>query len=293
MSVQNKKCFIITPIGPDLSDTRRAADGVIESVIVPVLENLGYCDIKAAHHISIPGSINNQVIERIVNDDLVIANLTGLNPNVMYELAVRHATMKPIIHICEFNTQLPFDIKDQRTILYVNDMKGVKELERKLEDMVNQVQQKDLWEDNPVYNAIKEKIFYDHINEKPNEKEFEKFIIKKLESIERIINNPQVDKIYADNISNVPNPRARTIKIVTDSSIDEGEIIDDIKNCFDFQFKVIEKVGVTECDGKKVFKLTLLLPKDISTSYLINKVDKSKSLNYSIAASYTQYRDII
>lgn len=111
-----KKCFIITPIGDEGSETFRMAKGVIESVIKPVLERNGFEDIKPAYEILESGMIGNQIVDRIVNDDLVIANLTGNNPNVMYELAIRHAAAKPIIHICETGTKLLFDIKDNRTI---------------------------------------------------------------------------------------------------------------------------------------------------------------------------------
>lgn len=126
-----EKCFIITPIGNSDSEIFRQISGVINSVIKPTLKKYGFLDIKAAHEISEPGSINTQIINRIVNDDLVIANLTENNPNVMYELCLRHVTAKPIIHICEIGTTLPFDIKDNRTIFYKNDMYGVFELSEK------------------------------------------------------------------------------------------------------------------------------------------------------------------
>ena len=80
MSEEQKKCFIITPIGNDGSETFRMAKGVIESVIKPVLERNGFEDIKPAYEILESGMIGNQIVDRIVNDDLVIANLTGNNP---------------------------------------------------------------------------------------------------------------------------------------------------------------------------------------------------------------------
>lgn len=152
---QGKKCFIITPIGNENSSIFRKAKGVIESVIKPVLEENGFNDIKPAYEIMESGMISNQIIGRIINDDLIVANLTGNNPNVMYELAIRHGAAKPIIHICEDGTSLPFDIKDNRTIFYKDDMLGVQELKRNFEDFVKQVDYSKEYKDNPIYNGIK------------------------------------------------------------------------------------------------------------------------------------------
>ncbi len=156
-----KTCFIITPIGSSESSIFRHINGVIKNVIRPILLENEFADIKAAHEISEPGSINTQLINRIVHDDLVIANLTGNNPNVMYELCLRHVVAKPIIHICEYGTTLPFDIKDNRTIFYRNDMLGAEELKENLREVMGVLNYKKEYKDNPIYNAIKIKRLLD------------------------------------------------------------------------------------------------------------------------------------
>ncbi len=155
-STKKKSCFIVTPIGSDNSEIRRATDGLIESVLKPLLAELGY-ETHVAHEISVTGSITKQVVDHILNDDLVIANLTNLNPNVMYELAIRHCKGTPAVSIAENGTKLPFDIADERTIFYTNDMRGAVELgpalRRAIEATFDQEEP-----DNPVYRSAKAQV---------------------------------------------------------------------------------------------------------------------------------------
>lgn len=185
-----KKCFIITPIGSEGSDIRKKAEGVIDAVINPVLRNMDY-DIYIPHKMNNPGSITGQIIDHILNDELVIANLTGLNANVMYELAVRHAARKPIVCIAENSTKLPFDVMTDRVIFYDDAMYSVEATKQDLSKKIEAATSQDKI-DNPIYRSMSDKIILETID-KGNDKDASaayKYIIERLDKMERLFSYP-------------------------------------------------------------------------------------------------------
>lgn len=110
-------CFYITPIGDEGSDERKHADVFLSQIVEPAIDKLGLgLRVVRADHIDLPGLITAQVVEHVLRARLVVADLSFHNPNVFYELALRHATGKPTIHLCREADALPFDMKDVRTI---------------------------------------------------------------------------------------------------------------------------------------------------------------------------------
>ena len=63
-----------------------------------------------------PGLITSQLISHLLDAELVIADLSLLNPNAFYEMGIRHAVQKPIIHMFLAGTEIPFDVKPYRAI---------------------------------------------------------------------------------------------------------------------------------------------------------------------------------
>lgn len=106
---------MIAPIGDDGSEIRKRSDQILDHVIKPAVADCGYTAVRA-DKIEKPGVITSQVIQHVVEDDLIVADLTDRNPNVFYELAVRHAIRKPFIHLVQKGDRIPFDVAGTRTV---------------------------------------------------------------------------------------------------------------------------------------------------------------------------------
>src|SRR5208282_1261111 len=96
---KRKVCFFVTPIGSANSAERKRADDIKKYILNEVLA--GKFTVLRADELPLPGSISHQVIRWLYDADLVIADLTGANPNVVYELAVRHSFNRISIHLID------------------------------------------------------------------------------------------------------------------------------------------------------------------------------------------------
>jgi len=148
-----KKLFIISPIGQPGSETRKYFDKVRRHIIDPVASEKGY-KTSRADNISRPGRITKQIIERLLKDDLVVADLTNKNPNVFYELAVRHAVHKPVILMGAIDDDIPFDVAAQRVIFYDLDPDNITRGKKELARQISSVESDKFIVDSPIESSV-------------------------------------------------------------------------------------------------------------------------------------------
>jgi len=148
-------CFVISPIGSDGTDLYRKFKEVLDYIIRPAVEESGY-DLKVirADDIKQSGSIIKDILQSLVDAYVVVADLTNQNPNVFYELGVRHALRPRTILISEKSEDIPFDLKDYRTIIYENSAKGVASFRKKLKEFLDAMKKDPERPDNPVLDKI-------------------------------------------------------------------------------------------------------------------------------------------
>lgn len=113
----DQECFLVAPIGASGSPERDRSDGVLEFIVAPAAQKVGLIAIRG-DQIAKPGLINRQVIEHVLGAKAAVVDLTNANPNVYYEMAVRHTVRLPTVLIAQDGEKLPFDIAQMRTIFF-------------------------------------------------------------------------------------------------------------------------------------------------------------------------------
>ena len=153
-----KICFVISPIGEDDSETRKRSDQVLKHIITGAVEQLGY-EVIRADKISEPGIITHQILQHIVDAPLVIADLTERNPNVFYELALRHAIRKPLVQLIKKGELIPFDVAATRIIQF--DLHNLDSVEAAKLEIIAQVKSLEAGKndtDNPISVSLDLKV---------------------------------------------------------------------------------------------------------------------------------------
>jgi MAP3K TRAFs-binding domain len=119
-------CFVLMPFGRKMDAAGRVTnfDSVYEKIIAPAVAKAGLEPIRADEE-KIGGTIHKPMFERLMLCQYAVADITGANPNVFYELGIRHA-MRPRSTVIVFaeGTVLPFDIALVRGISYKTDGAG-------------------------------------------------------------------------------------------------------------------------------------------------------------------------
>jgi hypothetical protein len=157
MDDRSRLCFVVMPIGAG-EDYKRYLNRyvhIIEPAIASV-ERDGERVYKAvrADFISRSGSITRGILQQLYTADVVIVDLTDLNPNVFYELGVRHALRRGTILLGLKGTVVPFDVGDLRVIFYEDRVGGELEAIPRIKAFLEEALSSTGVDDSPVFVAI-------------------------------------------------------------------------------------------------------------------------------------------
>lgn len=199
-SENNNICFVISPIGKEDSEDHEKFKEILDYIIKPAIMDSGHdLEVLRADEINKTGSLIRDILENIYSSFVVIADLTGQNPNVFYELGVRHALKSRTILIAQSSDDIPFDLKDYRTITYDTSAKGAIIFKNKLKKFLNEIFENPNRPDNPVLDRL-DKIVDHRIMELENENKVLRASKQKnnelRDKIEAISNPPKLNEQY-------------------------------------------------------------------------------------------------
>ncbi len=103
-------CFVMMPFG-------HWNDVYYKEIYVPAIKEAGFEPVRGDEIFS-SGSVVEQIWEHIEKSKVLLADLTGKNANVFYELGLSHAAGKPVVFTSGVLEDVPFDLRHLRVIIY-------------------------------------------------------------------------------------------------------------------------------------------------------------------------------
>lgn len=128
--IQRGLGFVLLPHKPEFQ-------AIYEEAISPAFRANNLEPLKA-DDIYRPGSILSQVWSQIRTAEVLVADVSGLNPNVIFELGLCHGMHRCPILLVRDPAELPFNLRSLRYIVYSNDITGIKRLREQLKRSIEE-----------------------------------------------------------------------------------------------------------------------------------------------------------
>ena len=153
------RCFVIMPFGNPAFDPNavKRSESLFTNWIKKTVESISdpdspgkFIQCTRADRSHTTGVVIEDIAEHLVESDIVIADLSGRNANVFYELGVRHATNVNTILISESEGDVPFDLRHLRTFFYQYEPDSMLQLQDHLRSAIAEIIRDRDRLDNPV-----------------------------------------------------------------------------------------------------------------------------------------------
>lgn len=124
--IDEKLCFIVMPFGNEQLNV------VYEDFVKPPIENV--CNLICERGDDVFGSnvIMDDITRSIEKAKIIVADLTGRNPNVFYEVGIAHTLNKTVLLLAQNIDDVPFDLRHRRVLIYEYSPRGCKRLEKEI-----------------------------------------------------------------------------------------------------------------------------------------------------------------
>ena len=103
-------CFVMMPFGEWFNR-------YYQEIYIPAIREAGFEPVRG-DELFTTGSVVEQIWEQVNKSPVFLADLTGKNANVFYELGLAHAARKPVVFTASNIDDVPFDLRHLRVIVY-------------------------------------------------------------------------------------------------------------------------------------------------------------------------------
>ena len=114
------KCFVIMPISDKQGYPIGHFTKVYEQIFKPAIKEAGYKPYRVDED-CLSSSIIQKIYDGLTKAPMAICDLSSANPNVLYELGIRHSFDLPVILVKDEKTNFIFDISTINTVTYQSD----------------------------------------------------------------------------------------------------------------------------------------------------------------------------
>lgn len=128
LGIDSRLVFVLTPFNPMFSEDYE----LIKETCTDVGFNCSRGDEQYFN-----SDIFAHILKQLVKARIIIANLNGRNPNVLYELGIAQAMDKPVILLSRTPNEIPIDLRSKKFIIYKNKRELKDNLKKELIRILN------------------------------------------------------------------------------------------------------------------------------------------------------------
>jgi len=132
----SRDLFVIMPFSGTKSCTEDQWTEIFENVFLPAAEDAGLACSRARPG---TGSLIKSIVERLRTSYIVLADITDANPNVFYELGVRHSLSKRTIIVAQSASHIPSDLRGYWSLSYGTSPRQVMAFREALVEIVESI----------------------------------------------------------------------------------------------------------------------------------------------------------
>jgi hypothetical protein len=143
--------FVVMPFSSTATCTAEEWSEIYENIFKPAVEAAGYTCDRA---LPVTGSLIKSILERLRYASIVLADITDRNPNVFYELGVRHCLSKRTVIVAQGDEHVPSDLRGYWWLTYGTRPAQVTKFKNDIQRIIADIERDPNRSDSPISDYL-------------------------------------------------------------------------------------------------------------------------------------------